>query len=342
MITIKEIARSLGMSTTTVSNVIHGKTSQVSAETIERVRKFLEEVDYVPNINARNLAQNQSRIIGVAMKTQDYKYPNLMKDPFVSEMIGGIEKVIRTEGYFMMLYISNDIAEIMRHVSTWNADGLLLYDMLDDDGDRISRRYKKPVVCIDTYSEEGNEGFCNVGLDDEEAAFCMTRYLLENGHRRIAFLADNRIGVDLRRFRGYRRALREAGVEYSDRNFCLLRPEPEERERSLDKICENLREYSAVFCVSDYYACMLMSALRDRNILVPDDISVAGFDDNDYAKLYRPALTTVHQDAEEKGAAAARMLIGLIRGEEPSSGQILLPFELKIRDSVKKLSLYNN
>lgn len=339
MITIKEIARSLGMSTTTVSNVIHGKTGQVSPETIERVQKFLEEVDYVPNINARNLAQNESRIIGVAMKTQDYKYPNLMKDPFVSEMIGGIEKVIRMEGYFMMLYISNDIAEIMRHVSTWNVDGLLLYDMLDDDGDRLSRRYKKPIVCIDTYSESGNEGFCNVGLDDEDGAYRMTRYLLESGHRRIAFLADNRIGVDLRRFRGYRRALREAGIEYSDRNFCLLRPEPEELERSLDRICENLREYTAVFCVSDYYACMLMSALHDRGIMIPDDISVAGFDDNDFARLYRPALTTVHQDAEEKGAAAARMLIDLIRGKDPVSRQVLMPFELKIRDSVRKLDI---
>ena len=85
MITIKEIARSLGMSTTTVSNVIHGKTGQVSPETIERVQKFLEEVDYVPNINARNLAQNESRIIGVAMKTQDYKYPNLMNHLFDTE-----------------------------------------------------------------------------------------------------------------------------------------------------------------------------------------------------------------------------------------------------------------
>ena len=85
MITIKEIARSLGMSTTTVSNVIHGKTGQVSPETIERVQKFLEEVDYVPNINARNLAQNESRIIGVAMKTQDFKYPNLMNHLFDTE-----------------------------------------------------------------------------------------------------------------------------------------------------------------------------------------------------------------------------------------------------------------
>ena len=95
MITIKEIASRLGLSTTTVSNVIHGKTREVSAETIERVQKFLEEVEYVPNINARNLAQGQSKIIGVVLKSLAFRRwynDSILSDPFVSEMIGGIEK----------------------------------------------------------------------------------------------------------------------------------------------------------------------------------------------------------------------------------------------------------
>ena len=99
MITIKEIASRLGLSTTTVSNVIHGKTKEVSAETIARVQKFLEEVEYVPNINARNLAQGQSKIIGVVLKTLDFRLwysDNILSDPFVAEMIGGIERAVRT------------------------------------------------------------------------------------------------------------------------------------------------------------------------------------------------------------------------------------------------------
>lgn len=97
MITIKEIAARLGLSTTTVSNVIHGKTKEVSAETIARVQKFLEEVEYVPNINARNLAQGQSKIIGVVLKTLDFRLwysDNILSDPFVAEMIGGIERAL--------------------------------------------------------------------------------------------------------------------------------------------------------------------------------------------------------------------------------------------------------
>ena len=105
MITIKEIAQNLNMSTTTVSNVIHGKTKEVSKETIEKVQQYLEEVHYVPNMTARNLAQNQSKIIGIVLKTSQDRYAHILCDPFVAEMMGGIEKAVREAGYYMMLYI---------------------------------------------------------------------------------------------------------------------------------------------------------------------------------------------------------------------------------------------
>ena len=164
MITIKEIASRLGLSTTTVSNVIHGKTREVSAETIECVQKFLEEVEYVPNINARNLAQGQSKIIGVVLKSLDFRLwhsSNILSDPFVADMIGGIEKAVREAGYYMMLYISDDIAEIIQHISIWNVDGLILFSMMDDDGNRVAAKYHKPIVCIDTYSSKNNDDFVN-------------------------------------------------------------------------------------------------------------------------------------------------------------------------------------
>ena len=204
MITIKEIAQELKLSTTTVSNVIHGKEGEVSEEKRRLVKEYLEKVDYVPNINARNLAQNESKIIGLALKARADKYENLIMDPFVSELIGGIEETIRNAGYFMMLYISRDTDKIMRYVSTWNVDGLILFGMLDDDGIRVSTRYKKPIVCIDTYSIEGLKHFTNVGLDDENGTYEMVKYIISQGHERIAFLSDNTKGVDLARLTGYK------------------------------------------------------------------------------------------------------------------------------------------
>ena len=336
MITIKEIAKELRLSTTTVSNVIHGKTKEVSPETIRKVQAFLKEVDYVPNINARNLAQNQSKIIGLVLKTQSERYIDLLNDPFVSAMIAGIEKVIRQAGYFMMLYISDDIAEIINQVATWNVDGLLLFWMLDDDGLRVSERYHKPIVCIDTYAEAVEKQYVNIGLNDEQAGYEAAKYLIECGHTRIGFMAETiRVGVDRERFLGYRRALREAGIEYSDRSFFQIRAEADEVEKSLARLCEKAQQYTAIFCTSDLFAIMLMDALQDRGIRIPEDISVMGFDDNLYGQLHRPALTTMHQDSGYKGALAAQALLGIIKGEKPEKKEIILEASLVIRDTVK-------
>ncbi len=336
MITIKEIAKQLNMSTTTVSNVIHGKTGEVSEETKKKVQDFLDKVDYVPNINARNLAQNESKIIGLALKARADKYDNLIMDPFVSELIGGVEETIRNAGYFMMLYISSDTSEIMRHVSTWNVDGLILFGMLNDDGIRVSEKYKKPIVCIDTYSIEGLKHFTNVGLNDEQGSYDITKYLIDHGHKKIAFLSDNMNGVDLARLNGYKTALKDAGIRYKSTNFLKIRPRAEEIDDSLEEICNRLDEFTAVFCVSDLYAVTLMAALKDHGINVPEDISVVGFDDNMLGKLHRPALTTVHQDVKVKGVTAAATLLKQLAGEK-TPNQIQLPTHLVIRDTVKDI-----
>lgn len=335
MITIKEIAQKLNMSTTTVSNVIHGKDGEVSADTRLKVQEFLKKVDYVPNISARNLAQNESKIIGVALKAREDKYENLIMDPFVSELIGGIEETIRNAGYFMMLYISRDTEKIMRYVSSWNVDGLILFGMLDDDGIRVSTKYKKPIVCIDTYSIEGLKHFTNVGLDDENGTYEMVKYIISCGHERIAFLSDNTKGVDLARLTGYRRALSEAGIDYKEEDFLKIRPRSDEIEESLEEICRRILDYTAIMCVSDLYAVTLMAALTDRGIRVPEGISIAGFDDNMLGSFHRPALTTVHQDVKLKGIVATQTLLKQLHGEK-TEHQITLPTKLVIRDSVTK------
>ena len=335
MITIKEIAAQLDVSTTTVSNVIHGKTKEVSPETIKKVQKFLEEVEYVPNISARNLAQNESKIIGVVLKSRPDRYITLLQDPFVCEMIGGLEDAIRSAGYYMMVYISDDIAEIISHISTWNADGLILFCMLDDDGQRVTEKYRKPVVFMDTYSEEMLKNYVNIGLDDRQGAYDAVRYLIKCGHRKIAFLSDNQVGVDLERFRGYRMALKEAGIEYSDRNFLQLHTEKEEMDRSLHRVARKAKNYTAVFCCSDLFAVQLINALTDQGVRVPEDISVIGFDDNMYGRFHRPALTTVHQDAGYGGRRAAELLIDILKGNQPEKNRIVMKSHLVIRETVK-------
>lgn len=340
MITIKEIANKLNMSTTTVSNVIHGKTGEVSQETIERVQEYLDKVGYVPNLAAQNLAANQSRIIGVVIKTRKDRFMNILSEPFVSQILGVIEQEIREAGYFMMLYISEDMSDILKKVAAWNADGLLLFWMFDDDALRVYKRYRKPVVCVDTYisrevADQFENSFVNIGLEDEQGTYDAISYLIKLGHRKIAFLSDNREGVNLRRYRGFCRAMDEAGAEHRDGDYFWLQSAKDEIYKSMDELAGKAKteKYDATFCCSDVYACMFIGACERAGMTVPDDISVMGFDDTFPSTISRPTITTVHQDIQEKGRLAAGTLLKMVQGGHPESDQIILKPSIVERDS---------
>ena len=338
MVTIKDMAEILGISTTTVSNVIHGKTSQVSQKTVEKVEKLLEEYEYVPNINARNLANNSSRIIGMVIKGRRDRIDNLIANSFFGDLVSAIEAETRARGYFMMLYISDDINELMRHVSTWNVDGLVMIGILQDDFARIKSRYKKPAVLIDSYAPRNVADYVNVGLDDEQACYDMADYLLENGHRKIAFLADNMEGVDYQRYMGFLRAMHDHGVGTDEDNLIMIHPGILERRSNMREIYEKSKNFTAFMCCSDYYAAMLISDFTDRGVKIPEEVSFTGFDDDAMSRLVRPKLTTIHQNIREKGRVAVDCLEKLIRGEELEKKNYTLPVEMVFRDSVKKIT----
>lgn len=337
MITIKKMAELLETSTTTVSNVIHGKTGEVSPAMVEKVQQLLEEYDYVPNINARNLARNKSGIIGLAMKACRDKYENFIKDPFAGELTGAVESCVRAAGYFTMLYISDDITEIISSVASWNVDGLILHGMQAEDGLMITQKIKKPMVFIDCYLEETVPQYVNVGSEDRSGCYKITKYLIENGHERIAFLADNRFGVDFERLKGYQDALKEAGITFTEDHFIMLQPNGADLSKSLDDVYKRVGDFTGLVCASDYYAAHIMNDLKDRGVKIPDDISIVGFDDNVYSQIIRPALTTVHQDVTEKGSMAVDKLLQMIGHHEIGERVNRLPVQIVERDSVKRI-----
>ena len=306
------------------------------------MEKLLEEYEYVPNISARSLTQNRSKIIGVALKCRKDKYSNLIADPFFGELIGALEAEIRARGYFMMIYISNEISEVIRNILTWNVDGLILVGMLHDDFIRIKSRYKKPTILIDSYAPREIMNYVNIGLEDEEGAYQMTRYLLEMGHRQIAFLADNMEGVDYIRYLGHQRALEENGLEIQEKNLLIFHPGMVERESSLQELYYKAKNYTAFMCCSDYYAVLLMNYFMDRGIRIPEDLSITGFDDNLMSRIIRPALTTVGQDVTKKGQLAVDYMLKMIQGVEFSEWNVKLPTKIVIRDSVRPVALQDD
>ena len=337
MITIKEIAAMLDISTTTVSNVIHGKTKEVSPETIERVRHVLEEYEYVPNINARNLARNRSKIIGIAIKSRKghFAEQNLIKDAFTSELLGAVERAVKDAGYFLMIYISDEITETLNYIATWNVDGLIVLGLMNDDCIQVRDKCKKPLVFIDSYFFEEIMNYCNIGLEDEKGAYEMTKYLIDQGHRRIAFVSDTCVAVERERFHGYRKALKDAAITYHDEDFLFLNNLENENENGLKRILSLTKTYTAFECSADFHAARVINYFNDHGVKVPEDASVTGFDDNFYSKFVRPQITTVHQNPELKGRLAVELLVEQIKNHDTDKKKVILPVELKIRDSVK-------
>ncbi len=337
MVTIKEMAEIIGVSPTTVSNVIRGKTKEVSPKMVERVQKILKELNYIPNMTAVNLAKNNSHIIGFVMHLQSDVYDNALQDFFTGQLLGGMEKRIHERGYYIMIYISKHVEEITRFVSSWNVDGLVALGFNYKSAQILREVYKKPLVFVDGHFYDDVNSYTNVGLEDYQGAYEMTNYLIENGHKKIGFFSDNYMGVDHERYRGFVNAIKDAALpEEAGEKFII------ENSRAGTQICmknfmEQNSKISAMFFCSDNHAVNAMTYLMDHGIRIPEDISIVGYDDADVASIIRPKLTTVHQSTTRKAYEAIDKLLKLIENPDEKAENIILPVELRIRDSVRKL-----
>lgn len=335
MITIKEMANMLGVSTTTISNVLHGKTSQVSPATTELVRQTIKECGYIPNISAQNLARNYSKIIGVVMMEKTGRYENMLREPFYGEIVGAIEQVVRTKGYNMMVYIAENIDDTIKYVNSWNIDGLIAISVKYEDVTALKKGYKKPMVLVDCADYEEKSGEINITLDDEKGGYDITEYVIRCGHKKLIYFSYGTEGIAGKRYKGSRKALKDYGLPCDKESFPAINVKEWGLEGAMEAICCMVGQYTAVLCSSDYYAAWIINYLEDRGINVPDDISVAGFDDNDFAQMVRPHLTTVRQSVMEKGVKAVHILIDLIEGKDREQRAIILPFRIVVRDSIK-------
>lgn len=337
MATIKDIADKAGVSTATVSNVIKGKKGKVSEKTIEKIEKIIEELNYVPSMGARILSEKRSKIIGVICNFMNVT-DNSLKDPFTAELLGVIESEIRKNKYYMMLYASNKPEEIKKLISTWSVDGLIFAGINEKTYNSLIKISKKPIVVIDGYYK--NKDFYNVGTNDEEGGYIITKYLLDKGHKNIIFADEtNKKGtiiktVDGERLKGFKRALKEMGIEYTTENHIYI--DTFNKQKSVDKILKH-KNITAVVCASDNIAFEVINCLKNRNIKIPEDISVTGFDNVYLSNLSSPTLTTINQNINEKGCKAVNMLIDIIEEKSIENNNIRISVDIKERNSVKNM-----
>lgn len=361
---IKDLAEELGLSTATVSNVLHGKTGKISGETVRRVQELVERRQYVPNMAGILLAQNSSKIVGIVINDHEKYEGCVLEDPFVASALNALSRELEEAGFFMMIRVTANWNEIVRIASMWNMEGLVLIGFCEQDYRKLRESMHIPFVVYDGYFQEA-ERICNLVIDDYDGGYQVGTYLKRMGHRRILYLADNYDCMDRDRVEGCRAAVENTqteGVGLEKRwkwggakgkepvkeqaeqgepegegvDFLRL---PMARELRLnfyrDKFAR-IMAHTAVFAVSDFYAVEMIHFLQGQGIRVPEDISVVGFDDSPWCKMVFPALTTVKQDPARRARLAVEILQDMKRGDY-SRETVKLPVWLIERDSVRNI-----
>lgn len=326
---ICDIAQELGLSTATVSNVLHGKTTKVSEETVRRVQELLEKRQYIPSMAGLLLAQNDSRIVGVVVNDHEKYEAHVLEDIFVASSLNHLSREIEKSGQFMMVKTTTDREEIIRFASMWNMDGLVLIGFCDADYHYLRSHMRIPFVVYDGYLD-GAERICNLTIDNYDGGFQVGTHFRETGHERALCISDNLVCVDLERCEGFR-----AGFGGDAAQFMQIPMHKEERWDFYREHLERILTFSAVFAVSDYYAVDLLRFLNEHGIPVPERIALAGFDDTPICSLVSPTLTSVRQDAARRAYLAVENLKKLKEQKETET-EIRLPVKLIVRGSSGK------
>ncbi len=326
---IRDIAQELGLSTATVSNVIHGKTGKVSDETVRRVTALLEQRQYIPNMAGILLARNSSGIIGVFVNDHPKYEGHALEDFFISASLNALSAEIEAKGQFMMVKKARSPEEIIQFSSMWNMEGIVVIGFCQQDYGVLRAHMRLPFVVYDGICGQ-TRGIGNITIDNRDGGRQLGCHLRALGHRRALCLSDNEEGVDLERMEGFAQGFGPGEVR-------RLRI-PMEKAARLDfyraRLGE-LRQATALFAVSDLYAVELIGFLEAQGLSVPGDASVVGFDDMPVCRLARPNLTTVRQDSTLRARAAMDMLEKL-RAGEPTEFEVRLPVSLVVRDSTAK------
>lgn len=332
-IRIIDIAEELGLSTATVSNVIHGKTKKISDETVKRVQQLLEKRQYIPSMAGILLAQNDSKIIGVVIHDHEKYEGHTLEDQFISASLNALAKEIEQAGKFLMLKVTDKWDEIPKFASMWNMEGMVLIGYCEQDYKKLREQMHIPFVVYDGYMESSGN-LVNIEANHFDGGAQAGRYLKNKGHRAVLCISDNAICMDMERFQGLK-------SEIPDAELMVIPMDQEARTIFYMGHLEEIKKYSAVFAVSDYYAMDFIQFLKSAGISVPEDMSVVGFDNVRECEKFIPALTTVKQDYRQRAALAVEMLRQLRNGACRDKN-VALPVTLIERSSVRDVKMHKN
>ncbi|RPF47378.1 LacI family transcriptional regulator [Hydrogenoanaerobacterium saccharovorans] len=335
-VTLKDVAKKADVSSATVSYVLNEKKS-ISAETKKRVWDAIESLDYVPDLSARSLTMRDSKLIGVVVPQTEPGSKLMFQNNFYSEILGSIEYHARLHGYHVIISATDANESYMTLAKERNLDGIIVIGMYPDEFYQQMKKTRIPIVLIDSYCDD--HYYHNIRIDDAYGSYLATKYVLEQGHRKIAFfsgqLKEN--GVMKKRLIGYQQALAEKQVPFCPEYVFEGKIDYDSGIQLAENLLGAKLPATAVVAAADILAMGAMKGFYERGVKVPDDLSVMGFDDLEISKYLTPGLTTIKQEISQKGERAVEMLFKNIQEPNLTKQEQILPVSIVERSSVKSI-----
>jgi len=315
--TIKDIAKALGLSTSTVSRALRDS-YEISAPTKKLVMEYAQKVNYLPNPNALSLKERRSKSIGIVVSE--------VANHYFSQAINGIESIANSRGYTAIITQTHESFERekknVQHLASRSVDGLLISISAEtNDTAHLEDLHKRglPIVFFDRVPENINTH--KIIANNTGGAFEATSHLISTGSKKIAHLSSSaHLSISIERLFGYTEALRKHGLSVNP-EYIKNCPHGgmifEEVEVALKELISLRDKPDAIFVAGDRLTMCCMHVLKELNRIKPTGIVVAGFSNSDVLDLFNPSLTSVFQPAFEMGLLATEKLLELIEAKYP-------------------------
>jgi LacI family transcriptional regulator len=339
-VTQNDVARRANVSNAVVSYVINGGPRPTSDDTRGRVLRAIAELGYQLDASARGLRGGRNQAVGFVL--QDVEPLKAFRSSFSAQLLTGIASELKARNYFLTflpLEVDEQLAQLVQLLHSNRLDGVIVRLMQDAPAtDPILEAVTAaniPCVCVERPGAH-RFGFRSVFVDDERGGYAATRYLIEQGHRRIAHLGgDWRYAVTAQRMAGYRRALTEFGLPADE---LLIGGGTWDRETGLNSsrhFLELAEPPTAIFAANDSLASGALAALQERGLRVRDDVAIIGYDDDELVvERTSPPLTTMRLPSMQMGRRAAEFIVRAIEtGQQRRETEDILPAELIQRDT---------
>jgi len=336
--TLKQIAKELGVSVSTVSKALNGS-PEISEPTKQRVQEYAKLKNYKPNVIGLNLKNRSTKTIGVII-------PNILNS-FFAKVFSGIEKVADEKGYKVITCITNESLEkeinALEMLSNGTIDGFIL--SIAEESQKLQKfshfttiiNEGTPIVMFDRIADEVN---CDkVIVDDYESALNATEHLIKSGCKKIALLsAIDNLSVGKLRAQGFYKAIENNGIQIDEKLVILANDTDEFNKRIGGFFIKNKPD--GVFALDEHASVTAMKLGIQNGYKIPQDLSLIGFADGVWSRRMTPSLSTVSQHGIEIGEVAAQLLIDKLESKEEivTFTTTTIKTELRQRDSTKKVS----